>query len=501
MSSRWRFGVVLLCLCELSATRGSAYELSGHDWNYQARPINENLTICGTGLPGNGLLRTTDAAASWTAANFTFTFGPNACASGGAYPLFNNVNQIDFGAGLGAGVLAETTSWFLISNPANTLECDMRFSNSFSWFTGTGSPSSTQFDWQSVALHELGHCLGLGHEDRISPPSVMSSTIAPGVARRILTADDYAGRNAIYGIPGGASQSFDLVVPLATAGLAHYYRPNNPIDGWAGAAAVFGHGPYDAATLIQSNLGGAQNFEVIARQRQELVSFYRDHSTSIWHGPVTLLASGVVGNPALIQSSFGNFELVVPLGAGGLAHYYRPNSPIGAWVGPTAIFGGGVYDAVAFIESNLGGARNLEVIARQGQRLVTFYRDHATSIWHGPVTLLASGVVGNPALIQSSFGNFELVVPLGAGGIAHYYRPNSPIGAWVGPTAIFGQGVFDAVTLIESNLGGARNLELIARQGQELVAFYRDHATSMWHGSTSLLAAASAGNPVLIQSR
>jgi Matrixin len=495
----WRVALATWSIVLMLPSAGFTYVLLGPDWSYQATPMSENWIVCGTGVPGSGVQRTNDGAAEWNYAHFTFTFGADACQSAGVYPSLNNVNQVDFGGGLEAGVLAETTVWFFRSNPANIIECDMRFSNAFSWYTGTGTPPSTQYDWQSVAIHEMGHCLGLGHQDGITPTPVMAPTLARGETRRALTCDDIAGRDAIYDSTPG-SENFELVVPLVSGGLAHYYRRNNPIRFWSCATAVFGSGMYEAVTFIQSDFGGG-NFEVIARQGQQLVTFYRDHSTGTWHGPFSLLASGVAGNPVLIQSrdgSPGNFELVVPLASGGLAHYYRPNNPIGPWAGPTAVFGSGVYDAVTLIQSTLGG--NFVVVARQGQQLVTFDRDHSTGTWHGPFSLLASGVAGNPVLIQNrdgTPGNFELVVPLASGGLAHYYRPNNPIGPWAGPTAVFGSGVYHAVTLIQSNFGG--NFEVVARQGQQLVTFYRDHSTGTWHGPFSLLASEVAGNPVLIQ--
>jgi Matrixin len=84
--------------------------------------------------------------------------------------------------------------------PAATVECDMRFSNGFNWYTGTGTPPANQVDWWSVAIHEMGHCLGLDHEPRITDPkSVMYPSLAAGEVRRTLTPDDIAGRNAIYG--------------------------------------------------------------------------------------------------------------------------------------------------------------------------------------------------------------------------------------------------------------------------------------------------------------
>jgi Matrixin len=147
-------------------------------------------------------------------------FGADACSSGGFSPSPNNVNQFDFGGGLGPGVLAETTSWFFTNNPTDTVECDMRFSSAVPWYTGTGTPPATQYDWWSVAIHEMGHCLGLDHESRITNPKpVMYPSIAAGEVRRTLTPDDSDGRDAIYSpavwaaVPGGG---FTPSAPAAT---------------------------------------------------------------------------------------------------------------------------------------------------------------------------------------------------------------------------------------------------------------------------------------------
>jgi hypothetical protein len=215
-----KVGLVTWCIGLMLASNGSAYVLTGHDWSYQASPMGENWLVCGAGMPDGGVQRTKDGAAGWNDADFTFTFGVDACPSGGVYPSFNNVNQVDFGGGLGVGVLAQTTSWFFTSNPAATVECDMRFSNRFNWYTGTGTPPANQVDWWSVAIHEMGHCLGLDHEPRITDPKpVMYPSLEAGEIRRTLTPDDIAGRNAIYGaavqwapVPGG----FTPATPAAT---------------------------------------------------------------------------------------------------------------------------------------------------------------------------------------------------------------------------------------------------------------------------------------------
>ena len=130
------------------------------------------------------------------------------------------------------------------------------------------------------------------------------------------------------------------------------------------------------------------------------------------------------------------------------------------------------------IQSNFGPG-NLEVVARVGNRLAHFFRDHeAPFTWHGPV-FFEEGVAGNPVLIQSNFGkngNFELVTPLSTGGLGHFARDNDAPGfPWSGPTR-FGTdlGMVDAVGLIQSNIGPG-NLEVIARVGTALRQFMRDH--------------------------
>ncbi|HEX6901869.1 MAG TPA: tyrosinase family protein [Thermoanaerobaculia bacterium] len=214
---------------------------------------------------------------------------------------------------------------------------------------------------------------------------------------------------------------------------------------------------------------------------------------------------------ALIQGRFGgqgNFELVVPRSAGGLAHYWRNNDdPAFPWFGPIP-FGTslGTVEAVTLIQSNFGSPGNLEVIARAGSQLYFFWRDSGPAFtWNGPF-LIASGVSGHPAVIQSRFGaqgNFELVVPLAAGGLAHYWRNNDdPALPWIGPIPFgAGLGSVESVTLIQSNFGSPGNLEVIARAGSHLHFFWRDSGPAFsWNGPFTVASGVS-GNPALVQSR
>jgi M6 family metalloprotease-like protein len=299
----------------------------------------------------------------------------------------------------------------------------------------------------------------------------------------------------------GTKGNFELVVPHPESGLAHYYRDND-IAGvpWVGPSR-FGEslGKVDAVSLIQSSFGtGAGNLEVIARAGNNLVFLWRDDAPIKWHGPYTL-ATGVRGNPALIQGRFGNvgnFELVVPMASGGIGFFFRNNDdPNLPWEGPF-VFGQslGQVEAVALLQSNYrspGGGGHLEVIARVGSELVFFWReDQEPFTWNGPYPLI-KGVTGIPSIIQGCFGatgNFEMVVPLASGGLAHFFRNNDdPNIPWVGPFP-FGQGIgtVDSVSLIQSNYssgGGAGHLEVVAQTHDDLHFFWReDKPPFTWSG-------------------
>ena len=114
MRSRWIACFAVCCLGWLACSSASAFVLTGQDWSYQTNPMGEDWHACGTGMPGDGVQRTKDGAAEWNYSRFTFTFGTDACLSDDIYPTDNNVNQVDFGGGLGAGVLAQKTTWFFV---------------------------------------------------------------------------------------------------------------------------------------------------------------------------------------------------------------------------------------------------------------------------------------------------------------------------------------------------------------------------------------------------
>ena len=102
-----------------------------------------------------------------------------------------------------------------------------------------------------------------------------------------------------------------MVVPLASGGLAHYWRDNDaPGMPWH-LGAVFGQslGHVDAVSLIESNFSasghGPGNLELVARVGDRLAYFW-EPDNGPWRSAGYLQASGVpitgvAGTPALIQ--------------------------------------------------------------------------------------------------------------------------------------------------------------------------------------------------------
>jgi hypothetical protein len=189
------------------------------------------------------------------------------------------------------------------------------------------------------------------------------------------------------GLAGGAAScvqsvglhgNFEVVAPLATGGLAHWWRDNGlPARPWHGPTP-FGPGTYSAAALIQADNG---NLEVVALRGSQLVHFGRDASHA-WHEPIVIPGPAVSGQPGFVELSDGTFQVVAPLAAGGLGHWIRDAAK--HWAGP-AVFGSGVVRGVGLIQGDFG-AGNLEVVARLDGGIDHYFADIAGGAWtwHGP---------------------------------------------------------------------------------------------------------------------
>lgn len=99
------------------------------------------------------------------------------------------------------GVLAVTLT---STDREARVETDIVFNSAERWSVYNGALQSPNVDFRRVALHELGHLLGLSHPDEAgqSVAAVMNSAIS---ATDALTSDDQAGARALYNRGTGAA--------------------------------------------------------------------------------------------------------------------------------------------------------------------------------------------------------------------------------------------------------------------------------------------------------
>ena len=116
----------------------------------------------------------------------------------------DNINVVRYAppSELGMGVLGVTVSYYSgcsVNGVAafSLVETDYSYNNTTNWNYATTSPSGSQFDFESVALHELGHGTQLSHI--IDASAVMHFSISNGQAKRTLEpATDVAGGNDVF---------------------------------------------------------------------------------------------------------------------------------------------------------------------------------------------------------------------------------------------------------------------------------------------------------------
>jgi hypothetical protein len=131
----------------------------------------------GAGIDPSELSRITDALAYLNAALGSFGVDLTWAAPGAAADVHIHFAASTPEGGAGAGVLGFTTA-----------DNDVYLVEGWTFYTGSDPTQvgAGQYDFQTLATHELAHTVGLGESG--DPGSVMYEYLAPGTARRTFTA-------------------------------------------------------------------------------------------------------------------------------------------------------------------------------------------------------------------------------------------------------------------------------------------------------------------------
>ena len=212
ISSLSRLLLVSIALCGLTGT-ASAYELMGLKWSGNSMKFDYDFELKGKSRSPSGYswnLAFEDAAEGWNKkTNFTINTDDNnpshPCAGVFPYPEDGLRNGAGFHHELcfqgqdgrvedfGDRVLAVTITYSYTSKPDEVIETDMFFNDAEDWDVYDGA-LRTLFDFKRVAKHEMGHVLGLDHEDSVT--ALMQSLVSDLYT---LQTDDIAGAAALYG--------------------------------------------------------------------------------------------------------------------------------------------------------------------------------------------------------------------------------------------------------------------------------------------------------------
>ena len=131
-----------------------------------------------------------------------------------------NIIRFDNGAELSAGVLGVCTSRFsgCFTNGNTSIdwfveELDIVFDDTTNWQFGPANANGAQIDFETVAVHELGHGHQLGHV--IDSNKIMHYAIGGGTNNRVLNASDIAAGNDVQ------SRSTTLA-PCGTTSMSNF---------------------------------------------------------------------------------------------------------------------------------------------------------------------------------------------------------------------------------------------------------------------------------------
>jgi hypothetical protein len=224
----WQSGLAAACV--VLPGRMAAFDLITDDdtpyvYTWDSGPIAMQLKLpapAGPLIDGSASFNASVQAAmnSWNAIIGTVRFSPE-LRSAGSNVSGDGQSEIVMAATIEGDEFSENTLAVTLSftRGDTRVESDIVFNSAYNFDSYRGAVRTGVQDIQRIALHELGHVLGLGHPDEAGQTvtAIMNSRVG---AVDTLQADDTTGARTLYGAPSSVppNDNFLNSIPVQLSG-------------------------------------------------------------------------------------------------------------------------------------------------------------------------------------------------------------------------------------------------------------------------------------------